>query len=309
MPSLKHYFLVRGSSHGVTGQHDILAGPGLGVYPSGEQGMAFRPGPAGPLLVAGKRYYAKWIMVAWENGRICEVVVAAPPSSEAVERFIEAVKGVGEIKVLNYHQASDRDVLFALISPLPGVSLDEVASTIRKKIPGADVILVPPVEGVLVDKVGFPIVTGQRRLVILDESMVKGLIQLALRLGAGGAALLYHVGVSVGKGLVEGYRGHVTNPRNLVDVCLGILQASGWGIFDVIDFGENHVVIDVHQCLECSLLTRMGHPGRSSLVKGIITGIVEAATGKPCRCEEVECIVRGGDKCRFVCTIFEEGES
>jgi len=116
------------------------------------------------------------------------------------------------------------------------------------------------------------------RLVALEDIM-----------GPGASAISYYAGKKLG---------HSLNMRN-VDEFLGLCTQLKIGIVEIPEMTEEHVHVDVYECITCSGLEPVGRP-LCHFEGGMITGVVESLTGKTAETNEVYCIGGlGHDRCGF----------
>jgi uncharacterized protein len=70
--------------------------------------------------------------------------------------------------------------------------------------------------------------------------------------------------------------------------------------FDSIDLDSGKLVITVAEDVDCSGLPNQGKEV-CVFSEGLISGLLEAFTGKPFSVREASCWASGDDKCRFIC--------
>lgn len=119
------------------------------------------------------------------------------------------------------------------------------------------------------------------------------LVALEDILGKGASAVSYYAGKKLGKEL----------GLKSLDELLALCDQLKMGIIKVPVMEEEHIHVDVHECVTCSGLDPVGRP-ICQFEGGLIAGAVEGITGKNVDAKEVTCIGGLGDEtCGFDLTI------
>ena len=157
-------------------------------------------------------------------------------------------------------------------------------------------------DGVVVDQVSFPVNWQGRRVVILSQSATTQMFE-AIRhiLGSGGEVVLYQQGLRYGRDLA-GYfidkLGRDYLERNY-DYGLAVLAATGWGTPELSRSAEEfpNITVRLKSCLECEGLRH--DRAVCSFMRGFLSGVFGAISGKVVHCEERSCIAMGNPSCEF----------
>ena len=167
-------------------------------------------------------------------------------------------------------------------------------------------IIEPVVDGFLIDDATFPIMLGRRRALILDDGMLRGIfISFRERLGSGGEAMLYHLGLEAGR--IRGRHAAMFAQRlgikgldKGLETVAKALKALGYGIIEFMELQENppRARVRVYNSIECELGRGAGHPF-SQYIRGLITGIASEFFKREMTAREVKCIAVGDHYCEF----------
>ncbi|RLI07730.1 hypothetical protein DRO24_02445 [Candidatus Bathyarchaeota archaeon] len=164
------------------------------------------------------------------------------------------------------------------------------------------------VEGFIADT-SFPLIIGSDRAVLLDESALKGLLlKFRERLGTGAEAMLYHIGLEVGK---ERWRYILRMTDEIgaerfvdrVSIAAEVFRSMGYGILRIRELREEtpHVILEVWDCIECQL----GRPSRkpfSQFIRGLLAGLTSIIYETEMYAMENRCIAVGDPYCLFEIT-------
>ena len=164
------------------------------------------------------------------------------------------------------------------------------------------------VEGFIADT-SFPLIVDSARAVLLDDSALKGLlVKFRERLGTGGEAMLYHIGLDVGK---ERWRyilrmADEIGAERFIDkvwIAAEVFRSMGYGILRIRELREEtpHVTLEVWDCIECQL----GRPSRrpfSQFIRGLLAGLTSIIYETEMYAMENRCIAVGDPYCLFEIT-------
>ena len=167
-------------------------------------------------------------------------------------------------------------------------------------------IIEPIVDGFLIDDATFPIMLGRRRALILDDGMLRGIfISFRERLGSGGEAMLYHLGLEAGRSrgrhaAMLAQRVGIKSLDKGLETVAKALKALGYGIIEFIELQENppRARVRIYNSIECELGRGAGHPF-SQYIRGLITGIASEFFKREMTAREVKCIAMGDPYCEF----------
>jgi predicted hydrocarbon binding protein len=166
-------------------------------------------------------------------------------------------------------------------------------------------VIEPKVEGFIADA-SFPLIIGSARAVLLDESALKGLLlKFRERLGTGGEAMLYHIGLEVGR---ERWRYILRMAEEIgagrfsdkVSIAADVFRSMGYGVMEIRELKEEspYANFEVWDCIECQL----GKPSRrffSQFVRGLLAGLTSIIYGRDMYAKETMCIAVGDPYCEF----------
>lgn len=169
-------------------------------------------------------------------------------------------------------------------------------------------VIEPRVEGFIADT-SFPLTTGATRAVLLDESALKGLLlRFREKLGSGGEAMLYHIGLELGK---ERWRYILRMAEEIgaedfsekLSIVADVFRSMGYGIMRIKELEEEkpYARFEVLDCIECSL----GRPSKSffsQFVRGLLAGITSIIYNTNMHSRETMCIAVGDPHCEFEIT-------
>ena len=169
-------------------------------------------------------------------------------------------------------------------------------------------VIEPKIRGFIADT-SFPLIIGGARAVLLDESALKGLLlKFRERLGTGGEAMLYHIGLDVGK---ERWRYILRMAEEIgaerfmdkVSIAAEVFRSMGYGIMRIRELREElpHAVLEVWDCIECQL----GRPAKrpfSQFIRGLLAGITSVIYEMDMYALETRCIAVGDPHCLFEIT-------
>jgi predicted hydrocarbon binding protein/ACT domain-containing protein len=170
-------------------------------------------------------------------------------------------------------------------------------------------VIKPTLKGYIADTVSFPLFTNSSRAVIMEESILRGLfLDFRTRLGSGGEAMLYHLGLEAGK-----RRGDYVNRMaeeigvqevvEKVEIASGIFRSLGYGIIEVQELRVEppYAYVRIHRSIECELGVGADRPF-SQFLRGAIAGLFTALFNREMFAEEKLCIAAGDTHCEFEVT-------
>ncbi|RLE78395.1 MAG: hypothetical protein DRJ56_00015 [Thermoprotei archaeon] len=167
-------------------------------------------------------------------------------------------------------------------------------------------IIEPRFDGFATDKFFFPLAMAGSRAVILRRPLYEGLIKgLRSELGSGYEALLYYMGVEMGRrALRDHQRIAGSDPVRLAAVIEEFFRLVGFGVLRIVALEVgSRCVARVYECFECELFKGSGEC-TSHLVRGMIAGWFAEVSGissvDGIRAVEVSCIARGDPYCEIV---------
>lgn len=171
----------------------------------------------------------------------------------------------------------------------------------------ADVRIIEPiVDGFIIDDATFPIMLGRRRALILDESMLRAIfVSFRERLGSGAEAMLYHLGLEVGRirgrhALQLARRLGIEDVGKRLETVAKALKALGYGVIEFVEVDERapRIRVRIHSSIECELGRGADRPF-SQYIRGLISGLASEVFQREMITEETRCIARGDPHCEF----------
>ena len=180
-------------------------------------------------------------------------------------------------------------------------SLERVAERIRSVEGVEDVKVYRPLEGLLTT-MPFDILefSGQRAVVFVRPFFTAFVRTIQESLGPSGSAILYHMGVYLGR---EAFRGHLRfagDKKRALFVTRDLFGACGLGKVEIAKLDEmsEAALVRVWNNFECELFAGSGRPS-SHFIRGVIAGWLSAYFDKEMYAEETRCIAMGDDVCEF----------
>ena len=156
-----------------------------------------------------------------------------------------------------------------------------------------------------VDVFHYPLlVLGERALFFNVSSLGEFLRWLWMHFGTGAAALLFNMGVSIGRRLASNFKKHTRMTVIEAAEFFSILaRAGGWGIFEKVrlDLEMPSLVFRVYDNWE-AFQVREVLPSKMPacfLTKGLVAGVASEFLKVPLVAEEKRCIALGDDFCEF----------
>lgn len=163
-------------------------------------------------------------------------------------------------------------------------------------------VIEPLFEGFVVDDVMFPPMLFGERVVILRrpgyEALVRGLRD---KIGTGYEAILYHIGVELGRNYFDSHVRLVGRDLDkLTRICETLFRLVGYGIlrYEEVDAAEKGGVARVWDSFECELYRGLGRPA-SHFVRGMIAGWLGKLFQADVKAVEVKCLATGDPYCEF----------
>ena len=120
--------------------------------------------------------------------------------------------------------------------------------------------------------------------------------------GLGGAAILYHLGIVLGRGSFRDHKKMAGNDRRLLlSIVEHYFRVVGYGILEIkkIDENEGKATLRVYKNFECELHKGSNKP-KSQYTRGILAGWFQEFFGrKNLKILETRCIARGDPYCEY----------
>ncbi len=157
----------------------------------------------------------------------------------------------------------------------------------------------------------FPITLDNNRAILFGLANIYGLIyDLRKNIGVDTAnTLLYHLGYGVGEAVYKHhFKPRKYSPDNLEEVMNlidAIMVSYGWGILKNYQFLGDKIFLEFEDLWECEAQKNMEDTYGSHYFRGILGGFFGSLFDTKADVEEVKCIARGDDVCRFEITLIE----
>ena len=171
-------------------------------------------------------------------------------------------------------------------------------------------IIPPKFEGFIADTISFPLMLGDVRGLLIDESALKGLLRdIRMRMGSGAEAMLYHFGFEAGLEwaeyiIREAERIGAREKLEKISIAADVFRALGYGVIEEIKaFSEEppYMEVKVSGNIECALGAETGERRPySHFIRGTLAGFASKLFGRKMFAEETRCIVRGDPHCEFI---------
>ncbi len=166
----------------------------------------------------------------------------------------------------------------------------------------------PEIEGFALDLFSFPLVIEGKRVIILREQGIKGIINgLRKRLGSAAEAIQYFLGFEAG---LEFGKNHkklgeklgIRKPSEILSkISAPLFTPIGFGIMNVLKISDNppYAYIRVHGCFECECAPQKSDKPYSHLVRGMVAGVLTELFEVEMTVKEIKCIAMGDPYCEF----------
>lgn len=165
-----------------------------------------------------------------------------------------------------------------------------------------DVSVVRPLfDGITIDNV-FPYLAMMReRIVIFRRIFYEAILKkMRERVGTGYMAVLYHVGLEIGRVVCAELKQYAEGDTART-VALGqeMFKQVGFGTMKAdLNLREHRATVRIWDCFECELFKGLGKPA-SHLVRGMMAGFLSEMLGEELYAQETSCIAAGDEYCEF----------
>jgi len=182
--------------------------------------------------------------------------------------------------------------------------LRDVLKEIEKiEFVGKVIVKKPLFDGLYVDTLFFPLMVGDQRSILLRkalyEPLFKGVVEA---FGTGGAALLYHSGVLIGRNLFKNHKeiAASNDPDKIIQVSEAFASMVGLAKIKVLkyDIEKGTAIVIMRDSFECALYKNENSP-RSNFMKGLLAGWFSELFKREVRAQELSCIAMGDEYCEI----------
>ncbi|MEM3021164.1 MAG: V4R domain-containing protein [Candidatus Caldarchaeum sp.] len=154
----------------------------------------------------------------------------------------------------------------------------------------------------LFDEHHFPLrIMGERAIIYRESGYREMILGLKRQLGTGGDAILYHIGLNIGKGIWNKLKQITGGDLDLLvkHVKYRVMMNRTSRVKEIsMDLEAGRVVVRLEDNYECALVKNYGKPF-SNLHRGMFTGIFSELVGSE-KSKETKCIAAGDPYCEFV---------
>ena len=166
----------------------------------------------------------------------------------------------------------------------------------------------PEIEGFALDLFSFPLVIEGKRVIILREQGIKGIINgLRKRLGSAAEAIQYFLGFEAGLEFGENHRrigerlGIKKHSEIFSRISAPMFVTVGFGVMKVLKISDNppYAHIRIYGCFECECAPKKSEKPYSHLVRGMIAGVFTRLFGVEMTVKEIKCVAMGDPYCEF----------
>ena len=245
--------------------------------------------PSRVLYLPGRRLYGYWMILENVPGTLAKVT------------NVFADEGVNIVKVLVTSVEEGADSLFYCDFTDVDVKPEKLAEDFRRMKVVKDIKLIEPIiPGLLIDNIHFPIMISKGRYVINREDCLRSFIKgMRSEFGSAGEALLYRIGLDMGKGMWQGLDYYTTDAEEKLEIFKQLFMNTGYGKMDMeIDIIGKEADVIVYDSIECRQGIGSENP-YSHYIRGIIAGVFKNIFGGEVDVKEMKCIAVGDEYCEF----------
>ena len=166
----------------------------------------------------------------------------------------------------------------------------------------------PEIDGFALDSFSFPLVVEGKRVIILRQQGIKGIINgLRKRLGSAAEAIQYFLGFEAGLEFGENHRrigerlGIKKHSEIFSRISAPLFVTVGFGVMKVLKISDNppYAHIRIYGCFECECAPKKSDKPYSHLVRGMIAGGFTRLFGVEMAAKEIKCVAMGDPYCEF----------
>ncbi len=144
----------------------------------------------------------------------------------------------------------------------------------------------------------LPLTHGEARLAVHTLDDLHYLFDLLKELGAGGLAIMYHMGFRAGSALAEKISPYFKDNKKALEYALLYYESLGHGIFEIEKYVEgSYCRIKARELLEC--LTVKSETPNSQIFRGLLAGLLSKFWNREVYVEEIKCIALKDPYCLF----------
>ncbi len=245
--------------------------------------------PTRILYLPGRKLYGYWMLLENIPGILAEVSnVFAEENINIVKVLVTSVEeGADSLFYCDFTDTETDPI--RLLRDLKKIKVVKIIRLIEPTIPG-----------LLIDNIHFPIMISRGRYTINREDCFRSFIRgMRSAYGSAGKALLYRIGLDMGKGLWRGINYYTTVVKDKIEIFKQLFMNSGYGKMDMeIDTIGKEADVTVYDSIECSQGLGSGEP-YSHYIRGMIAGVFKNIFGGEVEVKEVKCIAVGDEYCEF----------
>ncbi len=144
----------------------------------------------------------------------------------------------------------------------------------------------------------IPLTHGEARLAVHTLDDLHYLFSLLKELGAGGLAIMYHMGFRAGSALAERISPYFKDNKKALEYALLYYESLGHGIFEIEKYIEgSYCRIKAREMLEC--LSVKSEKPNSQIFRGLLAGFLSKLWNEEVHVKEVKCITLKDPYCLF----------
>ena len=174
--------------------------------------------------------------------------------------------------------------------------LDLTEASIDKNALIVELKALPHVKNI--ELLDLPFAHGEARLVLFTLEEMHNLFKVLRKLGAGGLAIIYHMGFKAGEAIATKLSGYFEDGKKALEYLLLYYESLGHGRFRMKSYVDGvYCRVVARELLEC-IDVSSGEPN-SQLLRGILAGFLSKLWGREVKVVETKCIAKGDPCCEF----------
>ncbi len=153
-------------------------------------------------------------------------------------------------------------------------------------------------EGLLVDRLHFPLMVMEERAITLRVETFGDLLQNLNQVESNKLSF-FRLGVKAGLRKARKVSQLGLSGAQALELVLTERIAKGWGFPSIKKFNGETVEVEMQDLFECLPFRGKGKESRSQFFRGYLSGLVSGLIGKEVIMEETKCIAKGDRSCYF----------
>ena len=149
-----------------------------------------------------------------------------------------------------------------------------------------------------IELLDLPFTHGEARLVVFTLEEMHNLFKVLRELGAGGLAIMYHMGFRAGKAMAAKISDYFEDSKKALDYLLLYYESLGYGRFKLENYVDGvYFRVIARELLEC-IDVKSDKPN-SQIFRGILSGFLSGLWRREVSVLEIRCFAMGDDYCEF----------